>query len=277
MILVAGATGTVGRHVVEQLAAEGHPVRALTRKPGDARFPAHVEVAQGSLTDLATLPAALAGVRAVYLLAHGDRPADLFDLVKQAGVGQVVLLSTGFVDDTADVQPNAIAARHRPFELAAHDAGLAATFLRPTEFANNALQWAPQIAAGDVVRGPYGAAQTAPIHEHDLAEVAVRVLVDGGPAGGLALTGPESLSHADQARLIGDAIGRDIRFEDLPPEVWREQASRYAPAAVIDAMLGALAGAVDRPAEVSPVVAQILGRPARAFADWARDHANDFR
>ncbi|SFP84565.1 SDR family oxidoreductase [Amycolatopsis rubida] len=278
MILVTGATGSVGQHVVARLAAEGHPVRALTRKPDQAVFPQGVEVAGGDLATPASLVPALAGVEAVYLLAMGDSPAELLDTIKQAGVRRVVLLSVGFIDDSSEVQPNAIAATHWAFEQAVRSAGVQWTFLRPDEFAGNALQWAPQIQEGDVVRAPYSQAHTAPIHELDVAEVAARALVDEAHAGAsYHLTGPESLTHADQVRLIGETIGRELRFEETPAEQWRERMTQFIPAAIVDSLLNTLAAAVDHPAEVSDVVEKVTGHSARGFAEWARDHAADFR
>jgi uncharacterized protein YbjT (DUF2867 family) len=92
-------------------------------------------------------------------------------------------------------------------------------------FASNALfWWASAIRAGDVVRWPYGAAETAPVDDRDVAAVAARTLYQDGHAGGdYVLTGPESLSHAKQVNIIGDVIGRRIRFEGLSPEEFRRE------------------------------------------------------
>jgi uncharacterized protein YbjT (DUF2867 family) len=278
MILVTGATGSVGQHVVARLNADGHAVRALTRRPDEVAFPEGVEVVGGDLAVPASLGTALTGVEAVYLLAMGDSPAELLDTIEQAGVRRVVLMSVGFIDDDSEVQPNAIAATHWAFEQAVRSSGVQWTFLRPDEFAGNALQWAQQIQAGDVVHAPYGEAHTAPIHELDVAEVAAQALVDEAHAGAsYHLTGPESLTHADQVRLIGEAIGRELRFEETPAEQWRERMVQFVPAAIVDSLLGTLAAAVGHPAGVSDVVEKVTGHPARGFAEWARDHAADFR
>src|SRR4029077_4809389 len=105
------------------------------------------------------------------------------------------------------------------------DAGIAPTIIRRGMFASNArVWWGSMIRDGDVVRWPYGAAETAPIDERDIAAVAARALVEDGHAGGdYVLTGPESLSQAEQVSVIGAALGRPIRFEELSPEEFRRE------------------------------------------------------
>ncbi|WP_437811119.1 NAD(P)H-binding protein [Sorangium sp. So ce1078] len=278
MILVTGATGSVGRHVVDRLLAEGHTIRALTRNPGPARLPEAAAVVQGDLAEPRRLAPALDGVEAVYLMAMGGAPADFVDMARRAGVRRIVLLSTGDVLDDVERQPDAVAELHGAFERAIERSGLEWTFLRPNEFAGNSLHWAAQIKVGDAVRAPYGGACTAPIHERDIAAVAVRALVDAGHDGAkYLLTGPQAITHAEQVSLIGQAIGRTLRFEEISPEEARQAMTRYAPAAIVDAVLGQLAAAVVRPAEVTRVVEDVTGRPARSFFEWAIDHADDFR
>src|SRR5262249_57788490 len=90
--------------------------------------------------------------------------------------------------------------------------------------------WAPQIRAGDVVRWPYAAAPTAPIHERDIAAVAVRALVEDGHDGAeYVLTGPQSLTQCEQVATIGDVIGRPLRFEEMSPEAAGEAAACARP------------------------------------------------
>src|SRR5581483_10243898 len=135
MILVTGATGNVGRHVLNRLVAGGHTVRALSRAPQDAVWPAEVEVVAGDLTDPASLDAALAGVKSVFLFAvPGSGPAFVV-AAQRAGVRRVVLLSSGGVDDGAEVQAGPIATYHAEIEQALRGSDLAWTFLRPDVFA----------------------------------------------------------------------------------------------------------------------------------------------
>lgn len=272
MYLVTGATGTVGRPVVDGLLAAGAPVRALSRDPATAGLPAGAEVAR---TD--TMP--LDGVTAMFL-----NPAVVWggaeSLLKRAaehGVARIVLLSSSAALD--EDPANAIGAHHRALERQVEESGLAWTFLRPGAFSANTRQWAGQVRAGDVVRAPYGRAQVAPVHEKDIAAVAVRALLDEQLTGTRpVLTGPESLSQADQVRLIGEAVGRPLRFEEIPPETARERmVGGGVPAPIADTLMRMFAAFVDRPADVSPDVERITGRPAATFARWAADHVADFR
>ncbi|MER5648320.1 NAD(P)H-binding protein [Streptosporangium sp. NPDC002524] len=280
MFLVTGATGSVGRHVLADLLAMGHPVRALSRAPGQASLPRQAEIFQGDLAEPEGLREALRGVRAVYLMALGGAPVPFAELAERSGVRRIVLLSTSDVlDGIEDVerQPDAVARAHAAFEQAVARTGMRWTFLRPNEFAGNSLHWAPQIKAGDVVRAPYPLARTAPIHERDIAAVAVRALTEDGHHGArYELTGPQAITHADQLDAIGAAIGRPLRMEEIPARDAREQMTRYAPPAIVDAVLDQLAAAVERPSVPTDTVRRVLGRSPYPFADWAREHAADF-
>ncbi|MFG6201115.1 SDR family oxidoreductase [Nonomuraea sp. JJY05] len=278
MNLVTGATGSVGRHVVAGLLAQGHKVRALTRDPARASIPGQAEVVRGNLGEPEKLDDALRGVRAVYLMAMGGAPQQFAELAERCGVERIVVLSTGDVLDDVEHQPDAVAEVHAAFEHAVARTGMQWTFLRPNEFAGNSLQWAPQIKAGDVVRAPYPLARTVPIHERDIAAVAVRALTQDGHHGAkYVLTGPQAITHADQLALIGAAIGRTLRMEDIPAGQAREQMTGYAPPAIVEAVLGQLAAAVHRPSAPTDTVERVTGRPPYSFADWAREHAADFR
>jgi uncharacterized protein YbjT (DUF2867 family) len=124
----------------------------------------------------------------------------------------------------------------------------------------------------------YADAATAPVHERDIAAVAVRAVCDEGHDGREpVLTGPASLTQREQLQIIGDAIGRPVRFEARSRESAREQmiAMRFPPA-VADMLLDAYATAVGQPALVTSSVLEVTGAPARSFREWATDHAGDF-
>ncbi|MCP2166453.1 NAD(P)H-binding protein [Goodfellowiella coeruleoviolacea] len=273
MILVTGATGTVGRHVVQGLLDAGHAVRATTRDPASAGLPAGVDVVRAEPD---TYP--LAGVSAVFLnpaaLPHG--PATLLTRAAAHGVRRVVLLSSSSVL----CEENPIGAHHLALEQQVRSTGLQWTLLRAGVFAANALEWADQIRAEGVVRAAYGQASHAPIDERDIAAVAVRALCDDSDAlvnAAPLLTGPEPLTQADQARLIGDVLGRPVRFEELPPEVARQHMlDAGVPPLVADGLLDYHANAVNHPAEISPAVATITGRPPHTFTDWVSTHRAAF-
>ena len=276
-VLVTGATGRVGRAVVDELLRAGVPVRALTRRPEAAGLPEAVEVVAGDLTVPGSLDAALQGIGAAFLVwtaAPDTAPAVVERLAAHAP--RVVLLSSPHrTPHPFFQQPNPMAAFHAHLERLVADSGVPATLIRPGMFASNArFWWAPQIRGGDGVRWPCGAAETAPVDERDVAAVAARALRDEGHAGGdYVLTGPESLSQAEQVAAIGDAIGRPLRFEEMPPDEFR----RAMPAAVADMLLAAWHAALGRPAYVTSTVADVTGSPARAFRRWAADHADAFR
>jgi uncharacterized protein YbjT (DUF2867 family) len=128
------------------------------------------------------------------------------------------------------------------------------------------------------VRWPYADAVTSPIHQRDIAAVAVRALCEDGHAGAkYILTGPQSLTQPEQVCTIGDALGRALRFEEIPPEAARREMSAMMPAFIADMLLGAWPATVGKPAPVTSTVAEITGVPARSFYDWVVDHAADFQ
>ena len=278
MILVTAATAPVGRSIVEQLVAAGRGVRALTRDPAKANLPLGAEVVAGNLSEPQSLPAAFRDVSAVFLLAAapGFAPAFL-KAAKVSGVRRIVFQSSGAVDDAADEQPNEIAAFHHDIEHAIQESGLEWTFLRLAVASADALQWAfdipGQLKAGDVVRGPYGAASGSPIHPADFAAVAVAALTEDGHIGKTyLLTGPQSLTHIEQVQLIGEALGRPLRYEELDPATARAAISPYAPA---DLLFDMWEKHLDKPALVTDAVARITGRPPRSVAQWAADYVAD--
>ncbi|GGP44055.1 NAD(P)H-binding protein [Saccharothrix coeruleofusca] len=279
-VLVTGATGAVGGQVVAQLRASGTPVRALVRDPGSAALPDGVDVRRGDLLAPETVAAAAEGADVAFLMwpfpTTDVVPAVLDALARH--VRRVVFLSSGAVRDDLEEQENAIGAWHAEVERAIERSGLEWTFLRPHAFATNTLAWAPQIRDGDVVRGVYGAAAMPLLHEADIAAVAVRALVEGGHVGKrYVLTGPEALTQAEQVRVIGEAIGRPLRWEEITPEAARQRMLDQWPAAVVDVMLGAQARLVAEPGPRTSTVEEVTGVPARTFREWATDHAADFR
>jgi uncharacterized protein YbjT (DUF2867 family) len=278
-VLVTGATGRVGREVVAQLLAAGVPVRALTRRPAEAGLPPTVEVVAGDLCVPESLDAALQGVGAVFLVWTAPpttAPAVIERLASR--VQRVVLLSSPHrTPHPFFQQPNPMAAFHADLERLVAATRIASTIIRPGMFASNTrMWWAPQIREGDVVRWPYGAAETAPIDERDIAAVAA-LYEDGHAGGDYVVTGPESLSQAEQVSAIGAAIGRRIRFHELSPEEFRQEMAGRWPGPVVDMLLNAWRAALGRPAFVTSTVADIVGSPARTFRQWAADHADAFR
>ena len=278
-ILVTGATGTVGRQVVSQLLATDVLVRALTRDPDSANLPPGVDVRRGDLTVPETLDACLDGVDVVFLVWTAD-PSAVSTAVNRIAkhARRIVFLSSPHqTPHPLFQQPNPLAAMHAEIERLIQASGLEWTFLRPGMFAANARSWwAPQIRSGEVVRWPYGDAPTAPIHEADIAAVAVRALLDIGHNGAdYVLTGPQSLTQREQVEIIGEVIGRTLRFEEMSPEAARQELG--FPATAINMLLNAWAAAVGQPALVTSTVADITGNPARSFRDWVVDNVDEFK
>lgn len=280
-VLVTGATGRVGRLVVHQLLDAGIPVRALTRHPeAAATLPAKVEVFTGDLTVPESLDPALSGAGAVLLVwTVPPRTAEAVVERLAAHVRRVVFLSSPHrTPHPFFQQPNPMAVLHAGIERLIAATGLESTILRPGMFASNSLAWwAPAIRAGEVVRWPYGAAESAPVDDRDLAAVAARTLHQDGYAGGdYVLTGAESLTQAAQVDIIGDALGRRIAFEEMTPDEFRRLSEGTAPSAAAEMLLAAWRSAVGQPAYISTAVTDILGTPPRTFRQWAVDHAGAF-
>ncbi|MGW4968222.1 NAD(P)H-binding protein [Nonomuraea sp. NPDC004186] len=281
-ILVTGATGAIGRPLVELLLAEGAEVRAVSRALHGARLPAGAEVVEGDPARPGTLARRLDGVTAVFLhsRAIGDAAGELLALAKERGATRVAALSAMNIDDPLDQQPSRYRGdRNKEAETAAAGSGLSWTSLRAGSFASNAVNsWSAQIRAGDTVRYVHASFQEAPLDDRDLVEVAARALLTGDLAGRrVELTGPRSLTHEEMVRVIGEAIGRPLRFQEVPPEAAeRAMVGNGLPQPFVRALMDRYARGGSRPHPVTEEVTKILGRPARTFAEWARDHAGLF-
>src|SRR5262244_2008468 len=280
-VLVTGATGRVGRVVVDLLIDAGVPVRALThRSVAAAALPANAEVVTGDLTVPESLDAALRGTGAVFLVwtvPPTTAPAVVERLAAYSR--RVFFLSSPHqTPHPFFQQPNPMAVLHADIERLIAAAGLESTIIRPGMFASNVLfWWAAAIRAGGVVRWPYGAAETAPVDDRDVAAVAARTLYQDGHAGGdYVLTGPESLSQAQQVSIIGDVLGRRITFEELSPEEFRSETQGSWPRPAVDMLLAAWGTAMGRPAFTTSTVSDILGPAPRPFRQWVADHATAF-
>jgi uncharacterized protein YbjT (DUF2867 family) len=280
-ILVTGATGHIGSEVVSQLRGTGCRLRAMSRNPRAARLSPDVELVCGDLSAPDTLDACLDGMDSVFLVWMAPLAAAAPAIERIAGhTRQVVLLTSPHrTPHPFFQQPNGLRAVHAGVEELIQASGLRWTFLRPGPFAINCRGWwAPQLRTGNVVRWFYADAETAPVHERDIAAVAVRALCDAGHDGREhVLTGPASLTQREQLGILGDAIGRPLSFEELSRESAREQMLKMMfPPPIADMLLDAYAAAVGRPALVTSDVLDVTGASSRSFRDWASDHAADF-
>jgi uncharacterized protein YbjT (DUF2867 family) len=276
-VLVTGATGNVGRLVVDQLLGNGVEIRALTNNPGKAALPSGVEVAEGYLGEVATMPAALEGVDRLYLAPLPKTAQAVVDLAVEAGVQRIVTLSSSGADGEAQGDPSAwwFYAVERAVESAP---GIEWTHLRPGEFMLNALGWADSIRADGVVRAAYGAASYAPLDLTDIAAVAATALLQDGHHGKkYEMTGPESLSKFEKVRIIGEVLGREIRFVEISHAEAHAEMLQLGYGQAADWLLDGDAQMIGHPQPVLPTVPELLGRPSTTFAAWVRDHADAFR
>jgi uncharacterized protein YbjT (DUF2867 family) len=279
MILITGATGTVGSEVLASLLPEqAGPIRALTRNP-DAAFPDGVEKVVGDLggSDLAPL---LRGVEAMFLLNDGlhiaDHDSRLAAAGASVGVRGVVKLSVLSVGHGAT---DPITTWHRAGEQAIRDSGLGWTFLRPTAFMSNTLNWAPTVATHYVVHAPFAAGRTAVVDPADIGAVAAACLTQPGHDQQIyELTGPEPLTPPDQVAILGRVLGRALSYVEADPaDVLKQMMSYGMPDELAHAVLELLRSSQEPfNSAPTPDIATVIGRPARSFADWAEAHRDAF-
>jgi uncharacterized protein YbjT (DUF2867 family) len=273
-ILVTGATGNVGRHLVARLLAAHGQVRALTRQPGnETNLPPGVDIVQGDLADPGSLGPALAGVERMFLFPVAATADAVAEHAAASGVRHVVVLSSDAVTDGTDTQ------YHLPVEQAVEKSGMDWTHVRPGEFALNKLTtWGNSIRADGVVRSAYPTARGVPVHEADIADVAATALLHHGHAGAAyTVTGPRSMTPQEQVEELSAGLRRPLAFVAVTPEEARaDLVGQGFPAHIADYLLSFQRGWVDDPPAVSHDVPRVLGRPARSLAQWAADHAGDF-
>jgi uncharacterized protein YbjT (DUF2867 family) len=275
-VLVTGATGAVGRHLVTTLLARGADVRALTRKPEGAGLPDGIDVVAGDLGDASTLgPEVFEGVDRAFVF-----PAEGVEAFVSAAVGAgvhrlTVLSSLAAAREFPRDEGSASQLHHSAVEAAVTGRTDAWTILRPGTFANNLLSWAWQIRSGAPIRAPFLSSAQAPVHERDVAEAAaVALLTDDHLGEVVPMTGPEALTRAEQVATIGRALDREIPLVEISPEEFRAETAQFIPEPVVAMLLAHWRDTLttpDRPRPVTPVT----GRPGRTLAQWAADHRAD--
>jgi uncharacterized protein YbjT (DUF2867 family) len=265
-ILVTGATGNIGRKVVDHLIMLGaNDIRALTVNPEKAALPDGVTAVTGYLGKPDSLPAAFEGVDCVYLAPLPDTLEVTLNLMAQAGVPYVVALSGG--------------AHWQEHADTITASGLPNTQLGPGEFCENFVLWADQIRTSQTVREPYPDVVQAPVSMDDIARVAAKLLAapDESHLGVMyELTGPVALTRAQIAGQIGAGIGIDVRFEQCE-RAEAEQALRALMGDEATWYLDMLADRACRPQPSNTLVADLTGVPAISMAQWAAANAGHFR
>jgi uncharacterized protein YbjT (DUF2867 family) len=283
-VLVTGATGQVGGAVLDELFRRGARVRAMARTEGRAEELAArgVEAAVADLEHPETLPGALEGVDRVFLVSRDDprQPeleGALIEAAARAGVGRVVKLSA---NGASPDSPVALMRRHARAERALEGSGVGYTVLRPQLFMQNFLRFGPSIAREGRFAAPMGGRRFALVDVRDVARVAAAALTEEAHAGETyVVSGPEALTYAEAAGIIGAAIGKEVAYEPAEPGAFRERlvAERGLPRWRADdlAYIASAYGG-DEGELVTDAVGRIGGREPRAFAEFVGDHADHF-
>ena len=285
-VVVTGARGVVGRCVVSALIRDGAKVRAVSRQPERASLPSAVEVRPGDLADPPSLARALADADTLVLVAVPDTAREVVAVAARAGIGRIVVVSSGAVTAGYDTT------YHLPVEQAVRESGVGWAIVRPGEFAMNSLLiWGPSIRESRQVIEPFPDQAGNPIHECDVADAIVADCLDPDRQGRIdTIVGPDTLTKRQQVEAISAAIGADLRLEQVTPDQAREFYRRQGgfAAANADFLFGfesydGVPDTADEPHDtnVDPAgpyvtIAETIGRPARSYAAWARDHAAEF-
>lgn len=280
-ILVIGATGRVGRHVVDQLVQRGTNVRVLSRDPAKAKFPAGVEVAQGDLLDIDALRSAFRGVSTLFLLnaVTGDEFTQAIitlNIARESGVERVVYLSVLNADGAVNVPHFAVKSGA---ERMLEQMGFSATILRPSYFIDNEVMIKDVIFNHGVYPMPIGSKGVAMVDARDIAEVAAIELIRRDQAPGklpidiINLVGPDTLTGSDVAAIWSDVLGRPVAYGGDDPSGFEQNMATFMPKwmayemrlmaerYVSDGMIPE-AGDVER-------LTKILGRPLHSYRDFA--------
>ncbi|MFE6054297.1 SDR family oxidoreductase [Kitasatospora sp. NPDC056446] len=290
MITVTGATGTIGRTLVELLAGAGEEVVAVSRQEqptqpaqpaGPAQGRAGVRWARGTVGDAAGLRPALEGSRALFVVlggelnSRGENPDALMSAAADAGIERVVLVSS----QVSATRPEAVShARLREFESAVRTSGLGFTVLRPGGFASNAFAWAETVRTERRVFAPFGDVALPVVDPADIAAVAAASLREDGHAGRTyELTGPAPVSPREQAAALAEALGEEVAFVELSREQAHAHLARFMPEQVIAGTLDVLGVPLPAEVAVSADVEAVLGRPAAPFHAWAARNLAAFR
>ncbi|KAJ1561777.1 hypothetical protein HK096_003351 [Nowakowskiella sp. JEL0078] len=275
-ILVTGSTGNVGSIVLNNLIAQKISVKAASRNPADYNFPDGVKSVRLDFKDQSTFDGALESVDKVFLCIRSDSIELFVKAAKIAGVKLIVLLSSLTVAFSED--DGVIRKMHVDAENFIINSGIPYVFLRPGVFSANSKQLAKQIKSG-VVRGAYAKSTNPRIHERDIAEVAVAALTTPELVGTApALTGEQPISHEEVVAIIASELGKPIKFEEITEaEAVVEMSANGFPEVIVKSLLSYEKKNLGKEPFVSGEVARILGKPARTFQEWVRDHISEFK
>jgi len=275
MILILGASGTVGSEVVRQLQAKGVPFKAAYRS---GAVPEGVDAVIADYARPETLDAAFAGIDRLFLLGAGGGDQTQLEInavnaAKRAGVRHLVKLSVWGAEEEAF----SFAKIHRPVERAIEQSGLAWTFIRPNGFMQNLVNYSGQsIRAEGAFYGSVGEAKISHVEIRDIAAVVVNVLTTPGHEGKIySLSGPEALTYSEIATKVGKARGAAVKYVNLEPEQLRGgMIGAGVPAYYADLLLDLNRYYTEgHGADITSDVKQVTGRDPISFDQWARENA----
>jgi uncharacterized protein YbjT (DUF2867 family) len=282
-ILVTGATGNVGRHVVEQLVKRGADVRALVRDPAKANFPASVNAVKGDLLDVDSLRSAFSGVSTLFLL--NAVVADEFtqalialNLAREAGIERIVYLSVIHSDVYVNVPHFA---GKFGVERMIEQMGFKATILRPAYFMNNELTIKDVVTGYGVYPMPIGSKGLAMIDARDIGEIAAIELVRREtsvaslPLDRINLVGPDVLTGAKAAAIWSEVLGRTIAYPADDTAGFEKNLRQFMPSwMAFDMRLMSerflTDGMIPEAGDVERLTA-LLGRPLRSYRDFVAE------
>jgi uncharacterized protein YbjT (DUF2867 family) len=282
MILVTGATGTIGKDVVKELRGMGARFRVVARDPEKAReLLGGVEVVRADFRDRASLDAAFEGGTKLFLLGPGSptQVADQHNAIEAATAAGIthVVRSSAFLSDTGSVV--SLGRWHGQTDEELRRSGLKWTILQPEAFMQNLLGGVESIKQQGVIYGTSKDGKIAMIDSRDIARVAVCALVDRGHEGKTyVVTGPEAIDYAQVAETFSQVLGRPVRYVDLAPEQARlAMLGRGLPEWLVDILLETSSiYAAGRGAPVTDAVEQVGGAKPRTIAQFVRDHVLAF-
>lgn len=271
MICIIGATGNVGKELVDQLVARGERIRIVTRDEKKvAHLPSSVERIIGNATDRQVLARAFDGVTKLFSLSFPGETAThsaITEEAKRAGVRHIVLLSS-----IGASSPYALGQHHRASELVVEASGLARTFVRPGYFMSNTLAWAASIKSEGKIVTPTADGKVAPIAPRDIAEIAAIALTGTGHEGKIyELTGDEPLSQRDQVAVISRLVGKPIACVEIPFATAAEGMRKLGrPEWLIDSLTGMWEGIrAGKASQATDTFQKVTGRRPQSFEMWA--------
>jgi len=279
MILVTGATGNVGKHLVQQLLEKGAQVRVLVRDERKVAYlGSSVERVVGDLDKPETLAVAMRGIEELYLVTpETQQVINLLEAAKRSGVKHVVKQST--IEADRSLGPGKW---HREQEELIKAAGFAWTILRPTMMMVNTIEWwAATIKSQSAVYFPGGKGKVPPVDPRDVATVASTVLAYPAEHKGqfYELTGPQALTIGEMVHIIEQVLGKRIRYVNVPvflAAIWMRRSGlpEYAVKGLVETL-----GALRRSeyAYVTDAVERVGGGKPRTFEAWCRDHIAAFQ